>query len=134
PQGCGDGPPPPNNSDPNEILDNVDEWSAISLPTGRSAFGLISSPDEETIRDPLPPFDPSRGLETDLAVAATLSRTPITVGLPVTLSIHVATLGPNPASNGHLTIVLPAGVTAATVPGDCTSTDVRTIECGLATA
>lgn len=33
-QGCGDGPPPPNNSDPSEILDNLDEWSAISLPDG----------------------------------------------------------------------------------------------------
>ncbi|HXS18528.1 MAG TPA: hypothetical protein VN764_15125, partial [Polyangiaceae bacterium] len=106
-------------------LVNHDEWSKIVLPPVRGVSAESQASNTYFEDRHAPPSRVNRELwraeaiTCDLSVDAYLQPEYVNVGQSASFVVEVANLGPGPASDGSVSIELPAGVTAATVPADC---------------
>jgi|GEM_PF-2045815 len=126
------------NNNERQVLVNVDEWSKVVLPPVRGASGnaaAINSFFEDTH---LPFSEANRAkwraaaITTDLSLAASIQPERLAVGGEGKLMIEISNTGRNPASDGSVTVTLPPGIEALSLPDGCKYLDEQTIRCSTA--
>ncbi|GAA3846073.1 hypothetical protein GCM10022243_10330 [Saccharothrix violaceirubra] len=97
-----------------------------SLPFAAAVTSPVSDPDPA---DNTATLDAPVGPSADVATTLEVSPTPLTAGLPVTVTAHVANTGPSTAGGIVFTLPVPAGVTVTGVTAPAGVTCDQTVRC-----